>query len=67
MVADRIKELPLDELDVVIIENVGNLICPAGFRIGADTEVVVLSLTEGPEKPLKYPVIFQKSDLVYCK
>jgi hydrogenase nickel incorporation protein HypB len=64
MVADRITELPLDGLDLVIVENVGNLICPAGFRIGADSDVVVLSLTEGAEKPLKYPAIFQKSDLV---
>ena len=64
MVSDRIQELPLDTLDLVIIENVGNLICPAGFRIGADKDVVVLSLTEGPEKPLKYPAIFQRSQLV---
>lgn len=64
MVADRITDLPLDDLDLVIIENVGNLICPAGFEVGADEDVVVLSLTEGPEKPLKYPAIFRTSDLV---
>lgn len=64
MVSEKIRELPLDNLDMVVIENVGNLICPAGFRIGADADVTVLSLTEGPEKPLKYPVIFQKSSLV---
>jgi hydrogenase nickel incorporation protein HypB len=64
MVAERITELPLDDLDVVFVENVGNLICPAGFKIGAAADVVVLSLSEGPEKPLKYPAIFQKSDLV---
>ncbi len=64
MVAEKITDLPLDDLDLVIVENVGNLICPAGFKIGADWDVVVLSLTEGPEKPLKYPVIFTKSHLV---
>lgn len=64
MVADKITSLPLEDLDLVIIENVGNLICPAGFRIGADAAAVVLSLTEGPEKPLKYPAIFHTSDLV---
>jgi hydrogenase nickel incorporation protein HypB len=61
MIADRLNELPLDELDLLIVENVGNLICPAGFMIGADADAVVLSLTEGPEKPLKYPAIFQTS------
>ncbi len=64
MVEETIMQLPLDDLDLVIIENVGNLICPAGFKVGADHDVVVLSLTEGPEKPLKYPAIFQKSQLV---
>ncbi len=64
MVADRLSEFPLKNLDLLIIENVGNLICPAGFRIGSDRDVVVVSLTEGPEKPLKYPAIFQRSHLV---
>lgn len=64
MVAQRITQLPLDELDLIIIENVGNLICPAGFKIGANEDVAVISLTEGPEKPLKYPAIFQRSQLV---
>jgi len=64
MISNVIMELPLDELDLVIIENVGNLICPAGFKVGSDMDVVVLSIAEGPEKPLKYPAIFQKSDLV---
>lgn len=63
MVADRIRDLPLDDLDIIIIENVGNLICPAGFQIGSHADVVVLSIAEGPEKPLKYPAIFQKSQL----
>lgn len=63
MLAERINELPLDNLDLVIVENVGNLICPAGFAIGSDDDAVVLSLTEGPEKPLKYPAMFQKSQL----
>ena len=64
MVEEKIKQLPLDDLDLVIIENVGNLICPAGFKVGEDQDAVVLSLTEGPEKPLKYPAMFQKSQLV---
>lgn len=64
MISERITQLPLDQLDLVVVENVGNLICPAGFRIGSDIDVVVLSLTEGQEKPLKYPAIFQKSHLV---
>lgn len=63
MVEETITQLPLNDLDLVIIENVGNLICPAGFKVGADFDVVVLSLTEGPEKPLKYPAIFLKSQL----
>ncbi|MFP4497600.1 MAG: hydrogenase nickel incorporation protein HypB [Vulcanimicrobiota bacterium] len=63
MIKDRIEELPLEDLDLIFIENVGNLICPAGFKIGADKDVVVISLTEGQEKPLKYPAIFQRSHL----
>jgi hydrogenase nickel incorporation protein HypB len=52
-------ELPLDELDVLIVENVGNLVCPAEFDIGEDRRVVVLSTTEGEEKPIKYPLMFR--------
>lgn len=64
MIAERVKELPLEKLNLVVIENVGNLICPAGFQVGAHKDVVVISLTEGAEKPLKYPAIFEKSHLV---
>ena len=48
-------------LDVVIIENVGNLVCPAEFVVGEDMKVTVLSITEGDDKPLKYPIIFKES------
>ncbi|MCD4785591.1 MAG: hydrogenase nickel incorporation protein HypB [Candidatus Eremiobacteraeota bacterium] len=63
MIADVIEKLPLDELDFVVIENVGNLICPAGFKVGSNADVVVQSLAEGVEKPLKYPVMFHKCEL----
>jgi hydrogenase nickel incorporation protein HypB len=52
-------ELPLDDLDVLIVENVGNLVCPAEFDIGEDRRVVILSTTEGEEKPIKYPLMFR--------
>jgi len=57
-------ELPLAELDLLFIENVGNLVCPAGFDLGQHLNVTLLSVTEGDDKPLKYPVIFRASDLV---
>lgn len=63
MIADVIEKLPLDELDLVVIENVGNLICPAGFKVGSNADVVVQSLAEGVEKPLKYPAMFHKCEL----
>src|SRR5690349_2294427 len=53
-----------DDLDVFFIENVGNLVCPAIYDLGQDANVVALSVTEGEDKPLKYPVMFQKADLV---
>jgi hydrogenase nickel incorporation protein HypB len=55
-------ELPLDALDLLIVENVGNLVCPAEFDIGEDCRVVVLSTTEGEEKPIKYPLMFRECD-----
>jgi len=63
MVAEVIDKLPLEDLDLVVIENVGNLICPAGFKVGSDADVVVQSLAEGVEKPLKYPAMFHKCEL----
>jgi hydrogenase nickel incorporation protein HypB len=56
--------LPLAEIDLLIIENVGNLVCPAEFRVGEDTRVMVCSVTEGEDKPLKYPLMFRACELV---
>jgi hydrogenase nickel incorporation protein HypB len=64
MVRSGLSELPLDDIDILIIENVGNLVCPAEFRVGEDVRVMVFSVTEGEEKPLKYPLMFRSADLV---
>ncbi len=56
-----LAELPLDNLDLVLIENVGNLVCPTAFELGEDGKIVVLSVPEGDDKPAKYPAIFAKS------
>jgi len=64
MVSSGLGELPLDDIDILIIENVGNLVCPAEFRVGEDVRVMVYSVTEGEEKPLKYPLMFRSADLV---
>jgi len=64
MVRSALGRLPLAELDLVIIENVGNLVCPAEFDVGAHARAMVYSVTEGEEKPLKYPVMFRAVDLV---
>jgi len=64
MVRSAIPSLPLDEIDLLIIENVGNLVCPAEFRVGEDVRVMVSSVTEGEDKPLKYPLMFRTCDLV---
>jgi hydrogenase nickel incorporation protein HypB len=64
MVRSALPSLPLDDLDVLIIENVGNLVCPAEFRVGEDARVMVCSVTEGEEKPLKYPLMFRACELV---
>jgi hydrogenase nickel incorporation protein HypB len=64
MVRSGLRELTLDDMDVLIIENVGNLVCPAEFRVGEDVRVMVYSITEGEEKPLKYPLMFRSADLV---
>ena len=57
------KELGCFDLDLVIVENIGNLVCPAEFDIGEDAKVVVLSVTEGEDKPLKYPLMFRVADV----
>lgn len=64
MVHDALHGFPLDEIDILFIENVGNLVCPADFDIGAHLAVVLLSVTEGDDKPEKYPVIFRNADRV---
>lgn len=64
MVRSGLSELPLRDVDVLIIENVGNLVCPAEFRVGENARVMVYSITEGEEKPLKYPLMFRSADLV---
>jgi len=64
MVRSALPELPLDEIDLLMIENVGNLVCPAEFRVGEDVRVMVSSVTEGEDKPLKYPLMFRTCDLV---
>ena len=64
MVRSALAELPLDELDLLVVENVGNLVCPAEFRIGEDARVMVASVTEGEDKPLKYPLMFRACELV---
>ena len=60
-VSKALKDLPLDNLDLIIIENVGNLVCPSDFDLGENAKVVVLSVAEGDDKPIKYPSIFAKS------
>src|SRR3982750_4500209 len=64
MVRSALPPLPLDELDLLIIENVGNLVCPAEFRVGEDVRMMVSSVAEGQDKPLKYPLMFRACELV---
>ena len=64
MVHRGLHHLPWRELDFLFIENVGNLVCPAVYDLGQDVNVVALSVTEGEDKPLKYPTMFRKADLV---
>ena len=64
MVRSALPSLPLDEIDLLVIENVGNLVCPAEFRVGEDARVMVSSVAEGEDKPLKYPLMFRACELV---
>jgi hydrogenase nickel incorporation protein HypB len=64
MIAAALPELPLSALDVLFIENVGNLVCPAGVALGEGRKVVVSSTPEGHDKPLKYPAVFREADAV---
>lgn len=61
MISEVLEELPLSEIDLLFVENVGNLVCPAEFNVGEDAKAMVLSITEGDDKPLKYPLMFQES------
>ena len=63
MVARAAESLDLDKLDLLIVENVGNLVCPAEFDVGENCKAVVLSITEGDDKPMKYPLIFKESEV----
>jgi hydrogenase nickel incorporation protein HypB len=64
MVRSALPALPLDDIDLLVIENVGNLVCPAEFRVGEDVRAMVSSVTEGEDKPLKYPLMFRACELV---
>ena len=64
MVRSALPALPLADIDLLVIENVGNLVCPAEFRVGEDARVMVCSVTEGEDKPLKYPLMFRTCELV---
>jgi hydrogenase nickel incorporation protein HypB len=63
MVRSAIDSIPLGEIDLLIVENVGNLVCPAEFRIGEDVRAMVCSVAEGEDKPLKYPLMFRACEL----
>jgi len=63
MIKGAMKKLDLPVLDLVVIENVGNLICPAEFNVGEDVKATVLSITEGEDKPLKYPLMFRQASI----
>ncbi|MBC8275271.1 MAG: hydrogenase nickel incorporation protein HypB [Chloroflexi bacterium] len=64
MITYALPHIDLKKIDILVIENVGNLVCPAGFKVGEDYKVVMLSVTEGDEKPLKYPLVFNESALL---
>ena len=64
MVRSALSDLDLDQLDLLVIENVGNLVCPAEFRVGEDARAMICSVTEGEDKPLKYPLMFRACELV---
>jgi len=64
MIERHIADWRLEDLDVLFVENVGNLVCPSSYDLGEDAKIVLLSVTEGEDKPLKYPSIFFKSELM---
>ncbi len=64
MTRQGLEEFGVDDLDIIFIENVGNLVCPAEFDTGAHLDIMILSVPEGDDKPLKYPLVFEKSKVV---
>lgn len=64
MIRDTFKEFDLDALDLLVVENVGNLVCPAEFKVGEDFKAMILSVTEGDDKPSKYPLMFHESEVL---
>lgn len=61
MIRETFHEFNFKEMDLLVVENVGNLVCPAEFRVGEDMKVMILSVTEGDDKPMKYPLMFRES------
>ena len=64
MIRDTFQEFDFDNLDLLVVENVGNLVCPAEFKVGEDFKVMILSVTEGEDKPAKYPLMFHESKVL---
>jgi hydrogenase nickel incorporation protein HypB len=64
MINNALDSIDLDQIDLLIIENVGNLVCPSSFDLGEDMKVVIISTTEGDDKPLKYPSMFRRSSIM---
>jgi hydrogenase nickel incorporation protein HypB len=64
MIRSALGALNLNELDLLVVENVGNLVCPAEFNVGEDVKAMILSIPEGDDKPLKYPLMFQESKVL---
>lgn len=64
MIRDTFDEFDFKEMDLLVVENVGNLVCPAEFKVGEDFKVMILSVTEGDDKPSKYPLMFRESEVL---
>ncbi|NOY40028.1 MAG: hydrogenase nickel incorporation protein HypB [Nitrospirae bacterium] len=64
MIREALDEIPLNDISLLFIENVGNLVCPAEFNVGENMKAMVLSISEGDDKPLKYPLMFQESGVL---
>lgn len=64
MIRDTFKDFDFDALDLLVVENVGNLVCPAEFKVGEDFKAMILSVTEGDDKPAKYPLMFRESKVL---